>query len=179
MDWNELWTNFTLGKSDAVQAIVSIASFIATGVGIIYVAKSFRQQKNINLMQNELNRLALEKDKRELFPWFSGRETYLNDFQTEYKLILKDNKATNVEVFPLDEIGARLNPLYPPSQVVMPDATRGFINLRVTNADQENGAVFRPQFQIYYEDENGRPYTQDIGHNGNKVVVLYPQDAEQ
>jgi cbb3-type cytochrome oxidase subunit 3 len=72
MNWSQLITDFSAGKPDAIQAIFSILGFVITLLGTLYVAITFHQQKKINKTQEKLNIIALEKDRRELLPYFIG-----------------------------------------------------------------------------------------------------------
>lgn len=181
MNWSGLWSDFLSGKPDAIQAVFSILGFVVTALGVVYVAITFRQQKKINGEQQNLNRLAMEKDRRELFPWFTGdvkSEDIIEDKKIiKYGLILKDNKAMDVEIFPIKKSGKLESPIYYPSQVVVPKEGKSFVDLEVIEAAPQPNSGFEKQYLIYYHDQIGRPYTQDLGHDGYKVVLLYPQQV--
>src|SRR5260221_1447041 len=178
MDWNKLWVDFENGKPDAVQAIFLILTFIVTALGAFYVAMTFREQRRINRGQQNLNKLAMEKDRRELFPWFTGivrsQEVVDNVNIIKYGLILKDNKALDVEIFPVAKSGNVKKALYSPSQVVIPKDKDSWVDLEIKEAESQPNSGFDKQYLIYFHDQVGRPYTQDLGHNGHKVVLLYP-----
>ena len=179
MDWNKLWIDFSNGKPDAIQAIFSILTFIITALGAFYVAITFREQRKINREQQNLNKLATERDRRELFPWFTGElksQEVINDINIiRYGLILKDNKALDVEIFPVTKTGKIKKPIYYPSQVVLPKEEESYIDLDIKEVNYQSNSDFEKQYLIYFLDQVGRPYTQDLGHDGRQVVLLYPQ----
>lgn len=174
MNWNDLWDNLLNGKPDTIQAVFSIFGVIITLLGTIYVAITFHQQRKINAVQQNINLLAIEKDRRELFPWFTGVVDRESDTTVFYNLILKDNKALDVEIIPIDQTGNFLKPKYEVSQVVIP-RDNAFDIVEVKKVNIQPDSTFIKQYLLYYLDQVGRPYTQELGHDGKKVVLLYPQ----
>lgn len=179
MNWSHLFLDFSNGDTNAIQAIFSILGFGVTLAGTLYVVKTFNQQKQINQSQLDLNRLALEKDKRDLFPMFMGRNHGQGNVDgfTEYHLILKFNKARDIEIFPISSTGMISPPLYYPCQIAMPDDNKPFLTINIKVSDYCAPSTFDKQYLLYFTDEVGRPYTQEIGHNADHVVALYPQSV--
>ncbi|RYZ94187.1 MAG: hypothetical protein EOP47_28310 [Sphingobacteriaceae bacterium] len=70
MNWNQLFNDFLHGRADAIQAVFSMVGFLATLIGIIYISRSFKQQTRIYRQQLDLNRLSIEKHRREVRPNF-------------------------------------------------------------------------------------------------------------
>jgi hypothetical protein len=179
MEWNKLWTDFENGKPDAIQAIFSVLTTIITALGAFYVAITFREQRKINREQQNLNRLAAEKDRRELFPWFTGEmksQAVVDNVNIiKYGLMLRDNKALEVEIFPITKSGKIKKAIYQPCQVVLPKDNETFVDLDIKEVGFQPNSGYEKQYLIYFLDQVGRPYTQDLGHNGQKVVLLYPQ----
>ncbi|MBB6109731.1 hypothetical protein SAMN05421821_105149 [Mucilaginibacter lappiensis] len=182
MSWCKVLNDFWAGDVNAIQAVGSIAGVVITLAGTLYVAMTFHQQKKINKAQEKLNFIALEKDRRELLPQFSGLTLGDGTWDgpdlefTNYQLFLRNNKALDVEIFPISSNGKILGPRYRPSQVVLPE--KDFTTLSIKIATDVAPSEFNKQYLIYYTDEVNRPYTQDVGHDGHKVVVLYPQKVE-
>ncbi|PWK74175.1 hypothetical protein LX99_03976 [Mucilaginibacter oryzae] len=180
MNWNHLFLDFSNGDTNAIQAIFSILSFGVTLAGTLYVVKTFNQQKQINLSQLDLNKLALEKDKRDLLPMFIGKSHEENQIEgiIEYDLILKYNKARDIEIFPINQRGDFLSPIYYPTQISMPKDDKPFTTIKIKVADSCPPSSFDKQYLLYYTDEVGRPYTQEIGHDAERAVILYPQSVD-
>jgi hypothetical protein len=182
LNWTTLYHDFLNGRSDAIQAIFSALGLVVTLLGVIYVAINFHQQKKINKAQQELNRLAMEKDRRELFPWFTGAPTKGNNSELPipgiiyYGLYLKDNKALDATVFKTNNKGEIIERLYLPASVVVPSDDKPFIDNILINYDPANPPKETEfTYLIIFTDQIGRPYYQKLGYNGDKVVLLYPQ----
>jgi hypothetical protein len=88
-----------------IQAFCSVLGLIITALGTLYVVKSFREQAKINRQQTEINRLAMEKDRREIRPYFKIDKDWgwgHNGNIPEYKfsINLSNAPAYNVEIRP-------------------------------------------------------------------------------
>lgn len=178
MDWTKLWYDFSKGDASAVQAIFSILGFIATVVGILYVVRSFNVQKKINEQQLKLNRLADAKDRREQFAMFIGLEDGFDSAAKtmKYSIYLYYNRVLDIEIFPISDTGNFKTPIYFPSQTATPSTSKPFHTFHINPLPEIVHAMgYKRLFLLYYTDQVGRPYTQDIGHNGEKCLCLYPQ----
>src|ERR1700759_3539549 len=102
MHWGNLFTDFSNGKPEAVQAVLSIVTILIGAIGTIYVAITFKRQTKINRQQFELNRLAAEKHRREIRPVFtvSGR---VDNEKGICHFTLTNAIALNVEFWYYDE----------------------------------------------------------------------------
>lgn len=180
MNWNQLWIDFIKGKPDAIQAIFAFLGFPITTIGIIYVAITFRQQKKINKEQQELNRFAMEKDRREVFAYFvTIKREVEGQLENEVycDLFLKDNKVLNVEYFSIYDIDNYSAPFYLPASLIIPDMLNPFSTLKLIRKAKISGNVVF-QYLIYFTDQIGRPYYQKIGVDGDLVVCIYPQQVD-
>ncbi len=70
MHWSNLISDFKLGKPDAIEALSAFAGVITTFLGTLFIVLSFNAQRRINKEQKDINRLALEKNRREIRPFF-------------------------------------------------------------------------------------------------------------
>lgn len=178
MNWCKLWVDFLSGKPDAVQTVFSVLGFLTTLAGTIYVAITFRQQKDINQEQKEINRLAMEKDRRDLMPGFTIKpvEDAHNLKKVSGDVFALYNKALNVEIFEAkhDLIGKRV---YSPLYVAVPEKV--ITTLTIDVDPQIPSDVFDTKFVITFTDEVGRKYFQRVGYQLNELRCIYPLPQEK
>ncbi|SEO67615.1 hypothetical protein [Mucilaginibacter sp. OK283] len=171
MSWSTLFNDFLMGKPDAIQAIFSILGFFATITGIIFVVMSFNKQEKINKLQTKINKYSLEKDRRSIRPRFA----LTSEMPDEYGFRLNNSRALNVL---LKEFHGEENE---------------HCILRVKRDYVEVGEIFhevqtlvggnppdivnpkgkQKQYNIEFEDEDGRLYAQDVYYEFG-ISITFP-----
>ncbi|RZK22190.1 MAG: hypothetical protein EOO43_09920 [Flavobacterium sp.] len=172
-------------RAEVWGAVSDWLILLTTAAGTLYIARTFRQQQKINEsqqrlnedqmqlnnVQKELNRLALEKDKREVFAAFSFQAPKYKPGIKEklsVKIVVKENKALDIEVFPIKN-GEYQRPIWGTIYIATPESDPFEIILENYVEDD-----FDRQYLIYFTDQSGRPYTQDVGIQSSTPVILYP-----
>ncbi|MBS1523914.1 MAG: hypothetical protein JST50_23125 [Bacteroidetes bacterium] len=166
-----------------LQLIFSFISLIITFFGVLYVVKTFNSQKEINeeqrqinLDQKVLNNLAMEKDRREIRPYFKLRAINGMLFNPHYIDLYLDN-AIAFEVLIEYTSGGRYN--VQPNVLVQSEWHVGF-EMRVIfteNSEENNQTDGVGILNVKFKDESNRAYSQSV-HINNVAYISIPRLVE-
>jgi hypothetical protein len=166
-----------------IQAGCAFVAIIITGLGTLFVVKSFLQQKKINSEQQEINRqqmeinrLAMEKDRREIRPYF--KFSLLRPLERDVVITLKLENALAFEViFEYSKNGRyNVNPnVMLQSEWPVDHQMEIMFGL---NDDQNNHTDSIGITIIKFKDEAGRAYSQSISYMNQRVDVSVPRLIE-
>lgn len=100
MGWSTFFQNIVCGDSSSISAACSLVGLVFTAIGITMVIITFRSQSKINSAQLELNRLLMDKERRDIMPIFtilSGSHTQDKTIGAHrFSLILRNAVATDI-----------------------------------------------------------------------------------
>lgn len=180
MHWYTLFENFLKGEPNAIQAIFSMAGFLATIIGIIYISRSFKQQTHIYRQQLNLNRLAIEKHRREVRPNFLITPIVDDKPGISYNIKLSNAIAVQIVIESFDADGKRL-----PKLSSKHNAWDVIDEARKMHFDLDVKEVLDKQFilnKLSFKDEDSRVYEQDVVYRKGEIYSTFPrlvQDVPQ
>jgi hypothetical protein len=172
MKWTQLFQNLINGEPEAIQTILSILGFIVGLIGTVLVVLSFRKQVKINKEQHELNRLSMEKNRREIRPRFKiiDESIKCSNGMATYQVRLTHAWAFNISVFTKTDGTSDIRSTHREWDTEDLPVTYSHLNLML-----EPGARYIILQEINFHDEDKRQYHQEIRYNGQTVYITLPE----
>ncbi|MBL4676228.1 MAG: hypothetical protein JKY70_08505 [Mucilaginibacter sp.] len=172
MHWYKLFADFLKGDPNAIQAIFSMAGFTATIIGIIYISRSFKQQTHIYKQQLNLNRLSIEKHRRDVRPNFLIKPVAGKHTGMVYSIILTNAIAVKITIDTFNEQGELLAAFS--SKHNAWDVTD---DPRIMDLEIPISSIIKPEFvlnRLLFEDEDGRKYQQNVKYRSGDIYTTFP-----
>lgn len=168
--WTELPFNYNIWGTVADWTIV-----IVTFAGTLYIALSFNEQRKINVQQAEINRLSMERDRREIRPYFkiASERHYPEDGVYMMNLELTHAFATSImfTYFNKGEYIAQTN-------VIQQAEWEVGAKMQIQVVDNKKEDAIKGSVglvHIKFKDEDDRCYDQTITMGNNRFDITFPK----
>lgn len=148
---------------------------LVTAIGTLYIVLSFDEQGKINKQQTELNRLAMEKDRREIRPYFKIESEKLMPYADLYEvhIALENAPAQSVEITYSTTTDYIANPDIS-FREEWEVGNKLYLRLS-SNKDIGSTKAYIGIVDMKFKDEDGRCYMQNINFNGRRFDTTFPK----